>query len=231
VSVAAVIVAAGRGVRFGGDQKKQFLAIGGRSVLEWTLAAFQSSAVIEEIVVVVGREDLEFVEEFSQQYSKVSNVVPGGETRQESCWNGLSRLGENIEYVAVHDGARPCVTTEIIEKTVDVAKVYRAAVTGTPVPDTMVRAEDDDKGPVLGKVLDRRTMWRIQTPQVFELALLRDAALKARKDEFVGTDESSLVKRFGVPVRLVRGRFDNIKLTNPEDLALAKAILLQRESE
>ncbi len=217
----AVIVSAGKGVRFMEGKKKQFLSLAGKTILAHTLDPFEKCPMIRSIHLVVGYEDMDYcLKEIVEkhQYRKVSYVVPGGKRRQDSVRNGVDILPDDTEIVVIHDGVRPFVTQEMIEESIRSASRYRAAVLAMPVKDTIKMV--NPKGIVL-KTLDRDTLWQIQTPQAFQAPLLREALRKASEEGFLGTDDASLVERLGVDVHIVPGSYTNIKITTPEDLIWA----------
>jgi 2-C-methyl-D-erythritol 4-phosphate cytidylyltransferase len=229
MKVNAVIVSAGKGHRFMDGKKKQFLPLAGKPVLARTLDPFERCPLVNAVVLVVGQEDLgfclrEIVEKYG--YRKVSRVVPGGESRQESVRHGMDAVPEDVEIVVIHDGVRPFVTQKMIEESIRSAMRFKAVVLGTPVKETIKTVNPEGK--VL-KTLDRGSLWQIQTPQVFHAKLIRDALNKATEDGFMGTDDASLVERLGVEVHVLPGDYTNIKITTPEDLLLA-SLLLQAKS-
>jgi 2-C-methyl-D-erythritol 4-phosphate cytidylyltransferase len=229
MKVNAVIVSAGKGHRFMDGKKKQFLPLAGKPVLARTLDPFERCPLVNTVVLVVGQEDLgfclrEIVEKYG--YRKVSRVVPGGESRQESVRHGMDAVPEDVEIVVIHDGVRPFVTQKMIEESIRSAMRFKAVVLGTPVKETIKTVNPEGK--VL-KTLDRGSLWQIQTPQVFHAKLIRDALNKATEDGFMGTDDASLVERLGVEVHVLPGDYTNIKITTPEDLLLA-SLLLQAKS-
>ena len=217
--VGAVIVAAGRSERMGGLDKL-FAPLGGRPLLARTLAAFQECAAVHRVVLVLAAENLArglaLAEE--EDLTKVRTVCLGGRRRQDSVWEGLECLGP-CAWVVVHDGARPLVTPQLIEEGLAAARETGAAVCGLPAQDTMKRV--DEQGRVL-RTLDRRKVWLIQTPQVFRYDILREAYERSRR---TATDDAALVERLGHRVRVYPGSPRNLKVTTPEDLALADALL------
>jgi len=222
---AAVIVSAGKGRRFPGEKKKQFLSLAGKPLLCHTLDPFEACPSIDFIQLVVGPEDLaytlkEVVETYG--YRKVAQIVPGGKSRQESVKNGIDALSREVDVVAIHDGVRPFVTPGMIEESIRGARRLRAVVMAMPVKETIKVASPDR---IVLKTLDREFLWQIQTPQTFQLDLIRQALQKAAEDGFIGTDDASLVERIGIKVYILPGSYTNIKITTPEDLILAHLIL------
>jgi 2-C-methyl-D-erythritol 4-phosphate cytidylyltransferase len=216
--VYAVVVAAGEGRRFGGP--KQFAALRGRPVLDWSLAAFESNTYVDSVVLVLAHPGQSG--KFAARYRKIAAVVGGGERRQDSVSNGVEGLkAESGDIVLVHDGARPLLTQELIERVIDAARETGAAVPAVPIDDTIKEAEN---GRIV-RTLDRARLFRAQTPQGFALGLLQRALERAKAEGATGTDEASLVERLGLPVALVPGDPRNIKITSPLDLAMAEAFL------
>jgi 2-C-methyl-D-erythritol 4-phosphate cytidylyltransferase len=236
----AVIVSAGKGLRFmegksirvgttvlptTGHGKKQFYFLGGKPILAHTLGKFETCSLIRSVRLVVGQEDMDYcLKEIVEKYrfQKVSKIVPGGKWRQESVKNGIDALPKDTDIVAIHDGVRPLVTQAMIEDSIHAAVRYGAVVLAIPVKETVKMANPD--GTIL-KTLDREFLWQIQTPQTFQINVIREAHYRATEDGFVGTDDASLVERMGVKVHILQGSHTNIKITTPEDLVLAHLFL------
>ncbi len=225
--ITAIVLAAGRGRRMGSEIQKQYMKLAGRPLICYALAAFQKSAV-DEIILVTGAGEEEFCRrEIVEAYgfSKVTAIVPGGKERYHSVYEGLKAVAGS-DYVLIHDGARPCVTEEIIQAAIDGARQYRACVIAMPVKDTIKVA--DEQGFAL-TTPDRSRLWMIQTPQAFAYRLVYDAyrrMLSEGGDLDGVTDDAMVVERMtGGKVRLVRGSYENIKVTTPEDLAVAESFL------
>jgi 2-C-methyl-D-erythritol 4-phosphate cytidylyltransferase len=218
----AVIPAGGRGRRMGA--KKQGLRLLGRPVLCWTVEAVEAAPAVAGIVVAVPAEDVAAWRAVLAGCPKLRAVVAGGEERQESVARGLAAVPAEAELVAVHDGVRPCVTAQLIERLVADARAHGAAVPALPVVETLKRARE---GRVI-ETVDRDGLWAVQTPQVFRADLLREAHRRAAAAGVCLTDDAALVERLGVEVRLVPGEPGNVKITRPEDLVLAEAILRGR---
>lgn len=214
----AIIVAAGAGKRFG--QRKQFVYLEGKPVLEWTLEAFQAHGEIGTIVLVL--PDEQDRKHYQLRYGKIGEVVRGGEKRQDSVWQGFRLLDKGTtELVLVHDGARPLIDGALIGRVIAAARTHGAAVPVLPLADTLKEVRD---GRVAGTV-DRSRICRVQTPQGFLYPVLEQALDAARHDRFYGTDEAMLVERIGLPVGTVAGNPRNIKITTPLDLKIAEALL------
>jgi len=217
-NVTAIIVAAGSGLRFGSP--KQFALLRGRPVLAWSLDVFESHPRIGAIVVVLPDEKLG--RDLKDGHKKITAVVTGGEQRQDSVFAGLLRVDpRRTTIVLVHDGARPLVTAEIIDRVIEGAEKKGAAVPVLALDDTV---KEIKRGAVV-RTLDRETLVRVQTPQGFALDLFQRALDRARADGFTGTDDAALVERLGAPVAAVRGEARNIKITSPGDIRSAEALL------
>lgn len=225
--VTAIILAAGNSTRMGGVNK-QFLEVGGTPVLLRSVQAFLWVRRIEEILVVCRREDWEAVDNLLHGLPKVRVVPVGGATRQQSVENALNCVYPLSDMVAIHDGARPLVRPEDIERTLDAAEKTGGAVLGVMVKDTIKQVQDG----VIQSTPDRSTLFSAQTPQVFMLDIYRSAMKKAKEQEWDFTDDAQLFERSGLPVAAVVGHYDNIKITTPEDIPAADAMLaLQPEWE
>jgi len=221
----AVIVSAGKGLRFMEGKKKQFHFLEGKPILAHTLDRFETCPLIRSIRLVAGQEDMDYcLKEIVEQYrfQKVSQIVPGGKRRQESVKNGIDALPKDTDIVAIHDGVRPFVTQAMIEDSIHSAVRYGAVILAMPVKDTIKMSNPD--GTVL-KTLDRESLWQVQTPQTFQVSVIKEAYSKAAEDAFIGTDDASLVERLGVKVHILPGSYTNIKITTAEDLWLANLFL------
>jgi len=222
MKVGAIIPAAGRGKRIGASVPKQFLEIQGRPLLHHTLMVFASCKLIDYVVLVMPRADVdEMGEDWLNKYEIVRKVVVGGEQRQDSVYNGFSSLEEGTDIVVVHDGVRPFTTPQMIIATVEAAQQHGAAITAIPVSDTVKQAADG----FVKQTVSRDGLWRVQTPQAFQYGLLKQAFKKAKKDSYYGTDEGSLVEYLGERVKVVPGSELNIKITRKEDLVLGESLL------
>jgi len=221
----AVIVSAGKGLRFTQGKKKQFYFLGEKPILAHTLDKFETCSLIRSVHLVVGQEDMDYcLKEIVEKYAfqKVSKIVPGGKRRQESVRNGIESLPRDTDIVAIHDGVRPLVTQAMIEDSIHSAARYGAVVFGMPVKETIKMSNPD--GTIL-KTLDRESLWQIQTPQTFQADVIREAHAQATENGFVGTDDATLVERLGVKVYILPGSYTNMKITTPEDLVLANLFL------
>lgn len=226
-STAAIILAAGNSTRMGGKINKQLEPLCGIPVLAHTLLAYQKCKLIREIVVVTRPRDFDEVYKIAKKYEicKLTGIVAGGSTRQESAKRGMSKLSEDINYVAIADGARCLITPAQITQVCLRAYLHQAASAAHQVTDTVKRTTS------LGmskETVDRENLWQAQTPQVFHTALYTAALYQADKDGFKVTDDNSLIEHLGYSVRMVECGIQNIKITTPEDLPLAEAILAKR---
>jgi 2-C-methyl-D-erythritol 4-phosphate cytidylyltransferase len=222
--VSAIIVAAGKGARMKGTMRKQYLDLSGRPVLAHSIMAFDSCSLIEEIFLVVPKDDVEYCQKdilSLLDLKKQINLVHGGAERQNSVYNGLQSITKNTETVVIHDGVRPFIQPKDIKICIFGAKKYGACILGTPASDTLKRV---DKTDIVETTLPRENIWLAQTPQAFQYDLILKAHETARRDGYVGTDDASLVERLGEDVKIINGGRFNIKITNKEDLAVARAM-------
>jgi 2-C-methyl-D-erythritol 4-phosphate cytidylyltransferase len=219
----AIIVAAGESNRFGGDIPKQFVEIDGRPLISYTLSAFESARSIDHVVLVVAPDFLERSHHIAANVSKVRKIVRGGDTRVRSVINGFSAVDRSTEVVAVHDGARPLVTAIDIDSVIETAAKCGAACLTAPVSDTIKRID----GQRIVETIDRDQLRRALTPQAFHYSVLSEAVLSNEPGADV-TDECILVERLGRTVVYVDGSPHNIKITYPEDLVFARAVLSSR---
>lgn len=229
--VAAIIPAAGSGSRMGLPSPKQFFELEGVPILIHTLQVFQQVESIGLIIVVVPCENCTWVEEQVQKYnlSKVFKVIAGGKHRQDSVLAGLEVLPLEIELVLVHDGVRPFVPVSVIENCLKEAEKNGAAMVAVPVKDTLKAVSRDN---VIEQTIDRSGVWQAQTPQAAKVSLLKKAFADVIKHkDFIATDEAALLERVNIPVKVVEGSEKNIKITRPEDLILAKAILMESQGD
>jgi len=223
MKVGAIIAAAGFGRRIKADRPKQLLELNGTPIIIHTIRKFDASPAVDYIIVTALRESVEEVRELvrSADFRKSVAVVEGGERRQDSVAAGLEHLQADTDVVAVHDGVRPFVSREDIENVVRQAERSGAAILAVPIVETVKQVEKE----LVESTLTREHLVLAQTPQAFRTDVLKQAFERAQKDEYYGTDESSLVERIGHPVAIVRGSERNIKITRPSDLTLARAFL------
>lgn len=216
----AIIVAAGNGTRMKSEKSKQLLEINHIPVIAHTMMAFEKSDFIDEIVVVTREADILIMSDIAREFkiSKITSVINGGATRTDSVKNGLSAVKNKI--VAIHDGARPCIKTEDIDKTVQKAMETGAAALGVPVTDTLKRVDENG---IITHTVSRDNLWSIQTPQVFDKELIMKAYKEGNTEG--ATDDCMLLESIGVKVEMVEGHRSNIKVTVQEDVDLVSAIL------
>ena len=216
----AVIVAAGSASRMGGIDKVM-APLKGEPMIVRTVRTFQNCDAIAEIVIVTRPDLIQSIMDLCHSFDKVRLVVAGGNSRQESVERGLGTLSDSVELVAVHDGARPLISWQVIDRTVRAAHSYGAAAPAIPVKDTIKVVS----GGIITATPDRSRLQAVQTPQVFDLELLRGALAKAKEEGAELTDDCSAVERIGMSVRIVEGDERNIKVTTPLDLKIAELFL------
>ena len=224
----AVILAAGNSTRMGGKINKQLYELCGKPVLAHTLLAYQKCPLIKEIVVVTRPTEFDEVFEIAKKYGikKLKRITAGGATRQDSAKNGVDKLSEEIQYVAIADGAR-CLTTPLqIAQVCLKAYRHKAASAAHAVADSMKRATPSG---FVKESVDREHLWAVQTPQIFHKALYQAAVFNAERTGFTATDDNALIEHLGYRIRLVECGNENLKITTKKDLALAEAILAHRE--
>jgi 2-C-methyl-D-erythritol 4-phosphate cytidylyltransferase/2-C-methyl-D-erythritol 2,4-cyclodiphosphate synthase len=222
--VGAIVVAAGKSERMGGVEKI-FAAIDGKPLLAHTVESFQQSPIVDSIVIVLAKDKVSDGLDLAKKYhwSKVVAICPGGTRRQDSVSEGLNRLGK-VDWVLIHDGARPCVTQDIIERGLEAARESGAAIPAMPVADTIKVVSSDS---YVKDTPPREKLWAVQTPQVFRFDIISEAHRKAKGNV---TDDASMVESLGHKVKIFKGSYTNIKVTTPEDLIIAEAILKSRET-
>lgn len=224
----ALIPAAGQGKRMGAVRSKPYLQLDGKPILSYTLLELEGCPLIDEVVLIVERGEIEHarasvVKEFKLQ--KVSTVLAGGLKRQDSVWEGLKAVKDDCDLVMVHDGVRPFISQEILARAVQGAIDCGASIVGVPAKDTvkLVSAQKE----VL-ETPDRTGVFLVQTPQTFKRAIVLKAYRQAMRDGFYATDDAALVERLGLPIKVVEGSYENIKITTPEDLAMGEMVLRRR---
>ena len=220
----AVIVAAGSASRMGGIDKVM-AELDGEPMIKRTVRAFQECDAVKYIVIVT-REDLILpIHNLCREFPKVMEVVAGGKTRQESVQRGVNALDQKVELVAIHDGARPLITWQLIDRCIRAGNTYGAAAPAIPVKDTIKTVE----GGIVVNTPERAKLRAVQTPQVFDLDLLQGALLKAQQDGAEVTDDCSAVERLGMKIKIVEGDEKNLKVTTPMDLKIAEMLLEERK--
>jgi 2-C-methyl-D-erythritol 4-phosphate cytidylyltransferase len=220
-----ILPAAGQGKRMGAGKNKLLLELNGIPVLIHTLRVFEQDEACSGMILAIHPKDEPEFKVLLARYNvtKVITFVPGGKERQDSIYNALKSVETN-GIILVHDAARPFILKEHIHRLADIAEETGAAILGVPAKDTIKKVDDG----VVVETVERSSLWAVQTPQAFRILLLKEAYEQAKKDYFLGTDDASLVERLKYPVAMVEGDYDNIKLTTPEDLFFAEAILRKR---
>jgi 2-C-methyl-D-erythritol 4-phosphate cytidylyltransferase len=222
----AIIPAAGTGIRMENDRPKQFLDLEGRPLLAVTLEKFQGCSAIDSIILVAPQSDVKYCQgEIVERHhlTKVEKVVAGGERRQDSVRLGIEATGGHYGLVLIHDGVRPLITHDLIERVVKAAQEHRAVITGLPAKETV---KEIDENALVMKTYDRQKIWLVQTPQVFQYEDILMAHRRAVEEGWEEvTDDALLVEKVGIPVKVVEGSEDNIKVTTPQDLELVKFLL------
>jgi len=224
-NVVAIIVAGGFGKRMTTSIAKQYLLLNGIPVLSHTISRFEEASSVNDIILVVPPGDSEYVqrsivEKFN--LSKVRHVVEGGSQRQDSVRNGLAMVDNGDGIVLIHDGARPFITPDLIDRSVERARKSSALVLGIPASDTVKSVEEKN---FIKKTLKRESVWLAQTPQVFRIDIIKKAYERAYDEGFYGTDDAEVVERMGITVEIMRGSTANIKITTPEDLVLGEFLM------
>lgn len=220
--IGVVIVAAGKGSRMGTDIPKQFLLLKDKPILFHTAKKFDECNKISEIVVVSAKESIDFTKDILKGIKKLKAVVPGGAERQDSVTNGLDALSGDIKYVLIHDGVRPFITQEDITKTINDVRKYKACVMSVQTKDTIKICDENG---FVASTPDRSRLWNAQTPQAFELSLIKKAYEKIKADGAAVTDDAGAAEYAGMKVKITEGSYTNIKITTPEDLKTGEAIL------
>ena len=224
--VIAVIPAAGSGIRMGLSRAKQFVDLCGKPVLAVTLNHFQECDLVDKTVVVIPHGDVDYcLREIVDRYglTKVFKVIAGGERRQDSVRRGVEAVANCCRWVLIHDGVRPLVTSGLLARVIKAARRFRAVITGLPIKETV--KEIDSQGGVL-RSIDRRRLWLIQTPQIFrweDINLGHQQALIHGWEE--APDDAFLIEKMEIPVKIIEGEEQNIKVTTPQDLELARFII------
>ncbi len=225
-----IFLAAGQGKRMNTNQNKMWLELASEPIFVHALKPFLADSRCKHVIVVCQADEKHIVQQFLEKMALSASelaqieLVSGGAERQYSVKNGLAKCGA-AELVLVHDGARPFVSLDMIDRLCETASCVGAAICAVKVKDTVKRVEQG----IVQETVDREKLWQVQTPQAFKQETLKEAHAKAAIDDFLGTDEASLVERLGVPIQVVEGSYYNIKITTPEDMPLAQAILGELE--
>ncbi len=234
-NIVAIVPAAGSGKRFGSGISKPFQYLGGKPLLIWPIETLAAVAEIAEVVPVLKTEYMEAAQKMFEDYgiSKIKRIAPGGKERQDSVYNGLRLLEDENCIVLIHDGVRPLIEKDMIEKAIEEFVIsssdagkrrvsdFAGVILGVPVKDTIKEAQN---GMIL-RTLNRKSLWAVQTPQIFSYRKIMAAYDKARTEEVYATDDASLIERYGGNIKVITGSYRNIKITTPEDIVLAEALL------
>ena len=227
--VTVILLAAGQGKRMNSSINKVFMLLNGKPILLHSILTFSKCSEVNSLVVVAAPDEVIYVKNMLNKLPgiKTWQVVSGGSERQYSIANALKVLPQATDIVLVHDGARPLVTIQCINSVIQAATAHQAAVLAVPVKDTIKTVND---GGVVTGTPERHTLWSIQTPQGFDTNILRQAYERAAQDGYLGTDDASLVERMGASVKIVVGSYDNIKVTTPNDLIIAGALIKNKNN-
>ena len=223
--VSAIIVAAGKGIRMNDPTRKQYLDLAGRPILAHSVMVFDSCELIDKISLVVPKEDIEYCRKKIVPLLEITNgieLVPGGEQRQNSVYNGLQAIDKKTDTVVIHDGVRPFIQSHEVESCIVGARKFGACILGIPAGDTVKCVGESG---FIEKTLSREIIWLAQTPQAFKYELIISAHDVARRDGYTGSDDASLVEHLGKKVRIIKGSKKNIKITVREDLVTARAMV------
>ena len=222
----AIILAAGKAKRMVADKNKLFLELR-KPILIHTIEAFEKHKLINEIIVVVNKKDLRVCSKIIEKniFKKIKKIIIGGETRQQSSYNGVMEADADI--ILIHDGARPLVTEDSITNSIKDALNYGASVVTVPLKETIKEVGNC----FVKNTLDRDALWIAQTPQTFKVNIIKKAHETAKRDGFFGKDDSSLVERLGYKVRICQGHYENLKITTPDDLVIAKHIFKKNNGD
>lgn len=224
MKVEVIIAGGGKGTRFGGNQPKQFCSIAGKPILEWTLYKFNSSPLVNSIILVIpeGMQDKSREKLSLSSYKKIKAVTEGGKERMDSVYEGLKLIDEDTQIVLVHDGVRPLVSLSLIQKVIEKTQIYGAVVPGIPIKETI---KEKNKENFVVKTIPREKVYLIQTPQGFKSELIKDVYREAEFRGWRASDDAGLVEKLGKPVRIILGEEKNIKITTSFDFKVAEFFL------
>lgn len=223
--ISVLIPAAGQGRRMESSVKKPYLMLAEKPILSHTIDRFEKNSDIDEIYVIVNALDFTTCNETvvaPYRYRKIRQLIPGGQTRQASVFNGLRALSDNVEYVVIHDGVRPFINDEIIFSCLEATEEWGAAVSAVPVKETIKVVNEEQ---FIISTPERHRLWRVQTPQVFRKSLIVEAHEKALHGGIDAPDDAALVEKLGIPIKLIVGSYRNIKITTPDDVRIAEILL------
>lgn len=223
----AIVLSAGQGKRMGSSVQKQYIELEGKPVIYYTIKAFQDSEIIDDIVLVVGQGQISYVKEDIVDYygfDKVCTIVEGGKERYDSVWAGLQTIENEDGYTFIHDGARLFVNEDILCRGYATVDEYKACVAGMPSKDTVKIV---DENTFAAETPNRKYVWSVQTPQIFSTSLIKEAYERIMQEDCTGVTDDAMVveKTMNIPVKLFEGSYENIKITTPEDLDVAKVFL------
>ena len=228
--VIAVVPAAGLGKRFGQGTNKSFQVLGGRPLIIWSLKALEAVEEVCEIIPVLKSEDMELGQRLLEEegFPKIRRIAPGGKERQDSVYSGLKRIEDTNSIVLIHDGVRPLIRPPLVEELIKQMsdailnnEDCDGIIPGVPVKDTIKEIEDG----LVRKTLKRGSLWAVQTPQAFPYKKILNAYDKAAREGYYATDDAALIERCGGKIKIVMGSYANIKITTPEDIVVAEALL------
>lgn len=220
-----IIVAGGKGNRMGSGEVKQFINLNNKPILAHTIDKFEENKNINDIIIVIGKDQKEYCKSNIIQrykYKKVVALIEGGQERQDSVYNGLKSVNKNTDIVLIHDGVRPFIEQREIDTIIYTAVKKHACVLAVPVKDTIKLVNKDG---IIESTLERNKLWAMQTPQVFKYDILMNAYLNAYNNNLLATDDASLVEELGEKVQVVEGNYKNIKITTKEDLEYCKFLM------
>jgi len=231
IKITAVIMAAGKAKRMGGRKNKVFLRLR-KPILGHAIEAFEKNPLVNEIILVANKDDFSECRRVikKEEFTKIKKIVEGGKTRQESSYNGIfaAENSGKFDIILTHDGARPFVTQDVIINSINDAVKFGASVVAVPVSNTIKESFSQKRKTdelIVKKTLQRDDLWEIQTPQVFRADLIKKAHEYCRKNKIETTDDAAMLEEIGLKVKITRGHYDNLKITTPDDLIIAKHIL------
>lgn len=230
MKTSVIIVAAGKGRRMGRNYNKQYISLQDKPIVAHTIGIFENMDLIDEIVLVVAKDEVGWVKTNivdKYNFKKVVNIIEGGAERQDSVYNGLKAVNKETSIVLVHDGARPFVTRRIIEESINTAKNGGACIAAVPVKDTIKIVDTNMR---VDHTPKRERLWAVQTPQTFKYDLLLKAYRELDQRSIKVTDDAMLVEKLGYDIKVIEGDYENIKITTPDDLILGEGILKKREN-
>lgn len=219
-----IIVAAGSGSRMNTNINKQFIKLNDKEIIAHTIEKFYNNKNINDIVIVIKEDEAKFFKKEILDKYRFRNIkiAYGGKERQDSVYSGIKLLDKNCKYVLIHDGARPFVDEDIINRSLDEVKVFKSIVVGVPVKDTIKVVNNNNN---VVDTPNRSTLWSVQTPQTFDYNIIKKAYEDAFDNNFYGTDDAMLVERIGYTIKMIYGSYNNIKVTTPEDIIIGTQII------